>query len=462
MADQHALRPASYDALVIGGGITGAGVLRDLALRGVKSLLVEKGRPARGTTINSSHLIHGGLRYLLYDRFTTRATCWDAGHIVRIARPLLTRLPILWPVYRGHAHGLAAVETLLEEYDRFSRWKEGLPHLRLSAADTLRVFPSLSPEGLQGAVVFDEWWVDPEALVKANLDAAVREGADVRLDTEVVGFLKGNHRIEGARLRPAGKKPEEEVLAKCLVNAAGPWVDHVAGLAGVPAPLRLRQGVHLVYDKPLDFLAASGRPVGLLLQAEDKRYVFILPHGKTVLVGPTDTPTDRSPDALVPEEAEKSYLLAAVKRYFPAFPENYDRVIVGARPILGQAGSEKLLSREFAVVDHGLRDGVPGLVTVAGGKMSDFRLMGEATGDAVVNILRRAAPSRSRLVALDDKPLEGVPEGTPPPSRAKEFLREHPRLREVHALAHLGAAFLLNAGRSRPEASFQDFKRHYA
>ncbi|MBK8575619.1 MAG: FAD-dependent oxidoreductase [Elusimicrobia bacterium] len=111
--------PKEYDAIVIGGGITGAGILRDFALRGVRALLVEKGDLGCATTASSSHLIHGGLRYLLYDRLTTHATCWDSGHIVRIARPLLTRLPILWPVYRDHRRGLETVETLLESYDGF-------------------------------------------------------------------------------------------------------------------------------------------------------------------------------------------------------------------------------------------------------------------------------------------------------------------------------------------------------
>jgi glycerol-3-phosphate dehydrogenase len=161
-----------YDVVIIGGGITGAGVLRDLSLRGLRCLLVEKGEPGRGTTVNSSHLIHGGLRYLLYDRLTTHASCWDAGHIVRIAGGLLTRLPILWPVYRGHTHGLETVETLLEAYDGFQRMKGGLPHMRLPPREALRLIPALRPEGLLGAVVFDEWWVDPLALVRANLKSA--------------------------------------------------------------------------------------------------------------------------------------------------------------------------------------------------------------------------------------------------------------------------------------------------
>src|SRR5271170_2744477 len=110
---------ASHDVIIIGGGITGAGILRDCALRGLKALLLEKSAAGMATTASSSHLIHGGLRYLLYDRLTTHTTAWDSGNIVRIARPLLRRLPILWPVYRGHRHGAETVETLLECYDGF-------------------------------------------------------------------------------------------------------------------------------------------------------------------------------------------------------------------------------------------------------------------------------------------------------------------------------------------------------
>src|SRR5437667_7367406 len=134
-------------------------------MRGLRTLLVERRRPAMGTTITSTHLIHGGLRYLLYDRLTTHTTCWDSGHIVRIARPLLQRLPILWPVYKGQSHGLETVETLLESYDGFQRMKLGLPHLRLTPEEARGLIPGLKSEGLLGAVSFDEWWVDPAALV---------------------------------------------------------------------------------------------------------------------------------------------------------------------------------------------------------------------------------------------------------------------------------------------------------
>jgi glycerol-3-phosphate dehydrogenase len=449
-----------WDALVIGGGITGAGVLRDLSLRGVKALLIEKGRPAHGTTINSSHLIHGGLRYMLYDRLTTHATCWDSGHIVRLFRPFLTRLPIVWPVYRGHSHGLETVETLLEGYDRFSRMKYGLTHQRLSADTVRRIFPALSIDGLLGGVVFDEWWVDPEALVKANLESALRSGGDVWTGAEATALLRKDGLVSGAAIRRSDGSVED-VSARLVVNAAGPWVDRVSSLAGLKVPLRLRQGTHLVYGT-LPFLSAAGRPVGLLLEAEDRgRYVFVLPTAGTTLVGPTDVATDRSPDDLRPTEEEKRYLLSSVRRYFPAFPDRYDRTLVGARPILGQAASEKLLSREFEVFDHGL-EGAPGFLTVAGGKMSDFRLMGEAVGNAVTRLLGRSSPCLSHRILPDGSPLPSLPEDPRPSPFLKRFLRRHPRLREAHALAYLGGGLLRHALHPRREASLEEFLRHYA
>jgi glycerol-3-phosphate dehydrogenase len=449
-----------YDVLIIGGGITGAGLLRDLSLRGFKALLVEKGRPAMGTTANSSHLIHGGLRYLLYDRLTTHTTCWDSGRILRIARPLLTRLPLLWPVYRGHAHGLETVETLLREYDRFSAMKGGLRHLRLTAEETLRLFPGLKPEGLLGAVSFDEWWVDPESLVRANLDAGLREGGDVRLGVEATALEREGGRVTGVRLRD-GAGVEHSVRARVVVNAAGPWADRVARLAGLEVPLRLRQGVHLVYDRPIPALRTGAGSTGLLLQAPDGRYVFVLPHGDVTLVGPTDVATDRGPDALLPTEEEKAYLFSTVKGYLADFPARHDRALVGARPILGRAGPEKLLSREFELFNHAAQDAA-GFLTLAGGKMSDFRLMAETAADAVCGLLGRYIPCLTHRVDLEGRMLPDVRERALPPGGLKAFLRAHPRLREAHAWGHLALGYVRHVVRNPRQATAEDFARHYA
>jgi glycerol-3-phosphate dehydrogenase len=448
------------DVIVIGGGITGAGVLRDLALRGFKPLLLEKGAPGRGTTVSSTHLIHGGLRYLLYDRLTTHTTCWDSGHILRTARPLLTRLPILWPVYHGHSHGLATVETLLEAYDAFQPMKGGLPHLRLSPEETLRVAPGLVREGLRGAVAFDEWWVDPVALVEANLESARRAGAETVLNAETTRVLSEEGRVTGVEARIGDRV--EFLPASVVVNAAGPWAGEVARRAGVDVPLRLQKGSHLVYDGPVAALGTGRRRMGFLLEAADRsRYVFVVPGPDATLVGPTDIETGEAPDRLATGADEVRYLLDSVRRYFPSFPERYARTSVGARPILGQSGSHKLLSREFEVFDHGPRDGVAGFVTVTGGKMSDYRLMGEETGYAVARLLGRPAPCASHRFELDGRPVTDLPDHRLPWRSLKKFLRGHPRLREAHAMAHLAGGFLRHILRGARRDSAEEFDRRY-
>lgn len=444
-----------FDLLIVGGGVTGAGAARDAALRGLKVALLERAEAGGGTTAASTHLIHGGVRYLLYDRLTTHATCWDSGHIVRTSGELLTRLPILWPVYRGHRRGLELVETLLEEYDRFQPMKYGRPHLRLTAEAALRLVPGLAPEGLLGALVFDEWWVDAQALAARTLEAARRAGATALTGAPVDALLVEGGRVSGAR---SGGR---EFRAKVTLNAAGPWVDKVATLAGARLPLRLMKGTHLIYeDKALT-------PVGLLLEAEDReRYVFVVPSPLGTWVGPTDLPAPSDPDAVRTTEDEVGYLTRSVRRYFARWPAAHDRSIVGSRPILGQPGREKLLSRDFEVFDHETRDGLAGFLTIGGGKMSDYRVMAEAGVDLACRKLGVSAPCVTHLSTLDGAPVRDIPAWPQPDPRLKRFLRERPRLRELHALAHLGAGLLRHGARrlrgdARPEG-FESFARRYA
>lgn len=445
-----------YDVVVIGGGITGAGILRDCALRGLKAVLVEKDRLGMATTAASTHLIHGGLRYLLYDRLTTHTTSWDAGNIMRIAQPLLTRLPILWPLYRDQRYGPEKVETLLKAYDAFQRMKGGLPHLRLSARAAAELAPGLRSEGLWGGVSFDEWWVDAPALVRRNAEAAARLGAEVLEETRVTALLRDGPRVRGVAVE--GRGGVRELKGRVVVNAGGPWVARLGDLAGVRIPMRLRKGTHLVYDRPLV-------PVGLLLEAEDReRYVFVVPFPGGTLVGPTDLAGPRDPEDASAEEEEVRYLLASVRRYLPDFPGDYERTVTGLRPILGQAGSEKLLSREYEILDH--EDaGAPGFLTAAGGKMSDFRLMAKDAVDLACAKLGVEAECRSHRVTLAGEPVTMIPDFPRPWRGLKRFLRRHPRLRELHALAYLAGGFLKHlAGRllkGARETGASGFREHY-
>lgn len=458
------MRDMNLDTIVIGGGITGAGVARDLALRGTKVLLLERGRFGGGTTAGSSHLIHGGLRYLLYDRLTTHETCWDSGLIAQIARPLLARLPILWPVYGDHRRGIETVETLLESYDRFQPLKEGRSHLRLNAAETLRLVPGLTPVDLRGGLLFDEYWVEAVDLVNANIADARRCGADAREGISVTEILRADGRVGGVRVRD-GHGVESTFQAPTVVNAAGPWAARVAALGGAVVDLRLQKGTHLVYRGAVPILAGP-RPVGLLLEAVDRqRYVFVLPGPNRTLVGPTDLAGGTDPDALVPGPEETTYLLASCRRYFPIFPDRWDAVTVAARPILGQRGPEKLLSRGFKVLDHAER-GAAGFFSIVGGKMSDFRLMGESVAAAVHRHLggtdfRSVSATRD----LTGAPVKSTERGEPPSPVLKRFLDRHPRWREAHALAHLAGAYVRHTARRAqgPAAAVtvEDVIRHY-
>ncbi len=444
-----------YDLVVIGAGVTGAGVARDAALRGLKVALIERGEPGGGTTKASTHLIHGGVRYLLYDRLTTHATCWDSGHIVRTAGDLMTRLPIVWPVYRDHKRGLETVETLFEEYDRFQPMKYGRPHLRLTPQACISLIPGLKAEGLRGALVFDEWWVDAQALAARTLDSAKSAGAEVLVRAAADAILREGTRAVGVR---AGGK---EFRGKLVINAAGPWVDKVARLAGASLPLRLMKGTHLIWNDPKKV------PVGLLLEAADhERYVFVIPSPLGTWVGPTDLPGPADPDAARTTPEEAKYLLESVRRYFADWPMQPDATIIGSRPILGQPGAEKLLSRDFEVFDHETRDGVPGLLTIGGGKMSDYRAMAEATVDAACLKLGIRTNGTTAQFKLDGSAVGEIPDWNPPAPGLKHFLKTRPHLRELHALAHLGGAFgahLLRRALGRcPDSDIEKFRDHYA
>ncbi|MBI3550347.1 MAG: FAD-dependent oxidoreductase [Elusimicrobia bacterium] len=453
-----------FEAIVIGGGIVGAGIARDLALRGLKAVVLERGEPGRATTGSSTHLIHGGLRYLLYDRLTTHTTCWDSGHIVRIARPLLTRLPILWPVYRDHTHGAETVETLMETYDHFSGMKEGLPHLRLSAAETLKLVPDMKRSGLKCSLSFDEWWVDAAGLAKANLRAAADYGAELRTNTTVLRLLKNDRRVEGVETAGADGT-RSEIRAPVTINAAGPWIDRVASTAGIRIPLRLQKGTHLIYERAI-LAPETHPPFGLLVEAEGGgRFVFLLHLRGQTWVGPTDLPAPENPDRVTTEPEEIRYLLASARRYFPKFPKEYDRTTVGARPILGQSGNQKLLSREFEILEHDARDGVSGLVTAAGGKMSDFRLMAQEAVDAACRVLGRPLTCTTHLRTLAGDPVGKIPEYPFPSRDVKRFLKTRPRLRELHALTYLAGAYAKHAAKilsgARRPATAAEFRRQY-
>ncbi|HSR24935.1 MAG TPA: FAD-dependent oxidoreductase [Candidatus Eisenbacteria bacterium] len=342
---EPAAAPTLHDAIVIGGGVTGAGVARDLALRGVSVLLLEKGDWGGGASGASSWLVHGGPRYLASDPEMARLSCEDAGRLVRIARHMVHRCVMLVPVLPGDRLGIERLETAMEVYDRLQPLKEARPHLRLSGAEARRLEPGLSP-AVAAAVTLEEWGVDPHRLAWANVLDAMRSGAHALNHTAVEAILHDGGNVAGVRCRaPDGRRVDAR--ARVVVNAAGPWAPAVAAMAGAQVRLRPAKGVHVVYDRRISNFAITA-------EAVDGRELALVPHGGATLLGTTDDDHYGDLDALDVLPDEVDYLLQAAERVFPTIREHRPvRATAGVRPTLfAWRPSEDDLSRRFAVLDH--------------------------------------------------------------------------------------------------------------
>jgi len=392
-----------YDLVVIGGGVNGTGIARDAAMRGHRTLLVEKRDFAAGSSGANSGMIHGGLRYLQYDRRVTELSCIDSGYIQRIAPHLLFRIPFLFPIHAERPDRPTvkerlwgyAVRVVLDLYDVYQPYKRGKPSTRLSAQEAYALEPSLRRD-LIAAISFDEWGIDPFRLCAANALSARRHGADLATYTEVIDFLRGEGgRVEGVVLKDRQSGRIEPVRARIVFNAAGPWAPKVARLAGVELRIRGGKGVHLTLDRRVSNYA-------ILCQAADGREVFVMPHGQTSVIGTTDDDFYGDPDDIRIHEDEVRYLWEAIERSIPSL--GFARILrawAGIRPTAWDWGKpEDDLSREHVIYDHRLQ-GAPGLLSMVGGKLASYRIMAEEAVDVIedrLGVPRR--PCRTHLEPL--------------------------------------------------------------
>ncbi|MCL4685342.1 FAD-dependent oxidoreductase [Myxococcota bacterium] len=380
--------------LVIGGGINGAGIARDLALRGVSCALVERRELGSGTSWASSGMIHGGLRYLQKDPDVTRHSCVDSGAIQRIAPHLVFRIPFVMPVFAEDPIGPELVEIGLEMYDRYQPYKNGRPHTRLTRAQALRLEPSLSPR-LECAFTLDEWGVDAARLTAANaLDAAER-GALLWTHVEVVELLReAGGRVAGARVRDRLCGDEWRIEADLVMNATGPWAPQLAALAGVEFRLRPAKGIHLVFERRVSQLAIYARGI-------DGRDMFTFPHEQNSMAGTTDDDFYGDLDRIDVTEDEIEYVLQAMERSIPAIrAHRVTHTIQGVRPTLYGFGQlEDELTRDYAVIDHA-GDGAPGFWTIAGGKLASYRLMAQDASDRLCAALAVREACRTATTPL--------------------------------------------------------------
>jgi glycerol-3-phosphate dehydrogenase len=388
---------------VIGGGVTGAGVARDLSLRGLSVLLLEKGDWGAGTTGASSWMIHGGPRYLEFDWDTTRLSTQDAGYIVSIARNIVYRVVFIIPVLPHDKNNIERMETAMEVYDRFQPLKKAHPHRRLTAEEALQAEPGLTHE-LIGAVTMEEWGVDPHRLVYANVEDAVAHGTRALNHTRVVDLVRDGGKVIGVRYR-GSDGAMSEARARVVVNATGPWSPQISRLAGMNVELRPAKGIHIVYPHRISNFSISAESV-------DGRDLLMVSHAGFTLLGTTDDDFYGDLDSVDVTEDEVDYLLQAFERVFPSIRDYRPvRTTTGVRPTLFKwRRYEDELSRRFEVIDHAA-GGVEGFVTITGGKLSMYRLMAEQTSDAVCRKLGHQAPCTTATTPLPGNESDMEPAG---------------------------------------------------
>lgn len=383
-----------FDLLVIGGGITGAGIARDAAMRGLKTALVEARDFASGTSSKSSKLLHGGIRYL--EQFQL-ALVFEASrerrlHSQKLAPHLSRPVPFLIPVYPWSPHGLPAMATGVYLYDALALFRNhGTRILRREQA--LKEEPNLEQNGLKGGVVYHDVVMDDSRIAVENIRSAVFHGTALANFLAVRGFEKDSAgKIVGAWVRDTVPERSQDFLikARVTVNATGPWCDYLRRL-DLPDSvnvLRPTKGVHLILPNEV-----LGKTHAFVLTAKsDNRVFFSIPWFDRTLVGTTDTDYDPARDGEAHEiralPNEVDYLMEGVKRTFPnasATAQDIQSTFAGLRPLVADSpgAGPSQVSRE-----HRIWREESGLFCIAGGKYTTYRTMAQEMVDEVVEALQ--------------------------------------------------------------------------
>jgi glycerol-3-phosphate dehydrogenase len=373
-----------FDVVIVGAGIVGAGVALDAATRGLSVAVVESHDFASGTSSRSSKLIHGGLRYLeQYNFELVREALTERGLLLHSVAPHLVRpVPFLFPLtHRVWERGYVGAGVALYDTLAFSMGSvRGVPHHRhLTRSKALRLAPSLRRDAFVGAVQYWDAQVDDARYVMTVLRTAAAYGAQIASRTQCVGFLREGERVTGLLIRDLETGVEAQVRAKQVVNATGVWTDDIQELVGGRGQIHVRasKGVHLVV--PRDRIHSS---TGIILRTE-KSVLFVIPWGRHWIIGTTDTAWDLDKVHPAASKADIRYVLEHVNAVLntPLTPDDVEGVYAGLRPLLsGESEETSKLSREHVVAHP-----VPGLVVIAGGKYTTYRVMAKDAVDAVVH-----------------------------------------------------------------------------
>ena len=395
-----AMQSRVVDVLVIGGGVVGAGCALDAATRGLDTALVEAADWASGTSSRSSKLIHGGLRYLeMLDFHLVREALRERGLLLDSLAPHLVQpVGFLYPlthrvwerVYAGS--GIALYDLMASRSGGPAR---PIRHRHLGQRSTLKVAPALRPDALVGAIQYYDAQVDDARFTMMLARTAASHGALVANRAKVIDLVRSGDRVTGALVEDVESGTTFIVRANVVISATGVWSGETQALAEVDDPLRVRasKGVHLVVRR--DRLAMS---VGLILRTE-KSVLFVIPWGAFWIIGTTDTDYDAEKSHPPVTSDDVDYLLSHLNEVIstPLSRDDVVGVYAGLRPLLdGGADATAKLSRE-----HTVSEPRPGLVVVAGGKFTTYRVMAQDAVDrAVANFDTVVPTSRTRDVVI--------------------------------------------------------------
>ncbi|MFB3884892.1 MAG: anaerobic glycerol-3-phosphate dehydrogenase subunit GlpA [Thermodesulfobacteriota bacterium] len=380
------------EVIIVGGGATGVGISRDLSLRGIPSVLIEKGDFTSGASGRNHGLLHSGARYAVSDPEAARECLSENRILRRIAPHCIEETDGLF---------ISLPEDRLDFRDRFLQACEqaGIPTDLLTPGEALRLEPELNP-ALLSAVKVPDGAMNPFALVLENARNAEKHGAEFILHTEVVSLLKDRDKVKGVRVKDLLTEEEYPIHAPYLVNAAGAWANQFLKLAGLHVNLALSKGTLLVTNRRL-----SQRVINRCRPPSDGD--IIVPNETVSILGTTSIRSEEVENSEV-TFPEVSLLVRETSKMIPAIRETrLIRAYAGIRPLFQseEKGGDREISRGFTLIDHEKRDGLKNLITITGGKFITFRLMAEKTSDL---ICQKMGTKTSCLTHL--KPLPGAGE----------------------------------------------------
>ena len=454
------LKDERFDLLILGGGITGAGVALDATLRGYRVALIDKGDFASGTSSVSSKLVHGGLRYLEHASFHL---VYEALHERRLllenAAPFVRPLRFVIPFYQGSRMPAWKARAGLVLYDLLAGASNLHRSRPLSLKEVQADFPQLRADQLLGGAEYFDAQMDDARLCLNVIRTAALQGARIANYVEAVAFEKRDGKITGVRTRDQVGGSDFIIHARQILNATGPWVDAVMRMADVAASFQLAdagqvgnlpppepllqptKGVHLIVPE------RQTKGALLLLHPADGRVFFVIPWMHKTLVGTTDTVTQESPDCLTVTTGEIDYLLQGVNHYFTPSLQGRDVLgtFAGLRPLMrSRPGNPSSLSREYRVVES-----PSGLISVAGGKYTTFRRMAEVITDSIGHRLGRRSPCQTRAFRLDG----ALPAGAESIAREINDLRHSFPVLDDRSATHLVSRY---GWRAREVAAYVD------